>query len=93
MNVDVDVMAVTSPLPRDVKGKNACIIFLTMADGERVKANLFSSVGTCPHSEWSEVISFHLPSTRAVRGVALNGWPNFIMPQSNPPNLLYNYTS
>ena len=39
----------------------------------------------------------HLPSTRAVRGVALNGWPDFIMPQSNPskpplhrltPNLL-----
>jgi hypothetical protein len=26
MNVDVDVMAVTSPLPRDVKGNNVRVV-------------------------------------------------------------------
>jgi hypothetical protein len=47
-------MAINSPLPRDVKGISLRRI-LTTADGEKSERNSFSGVGTCPHSEWSEV--------------------------------------
>ena len=97
MSVNVDKWAVGNPLPRDVKGKkNACRI-LMMASSGKSRWSRSAVLALAPILSGQRCHS-HLPSTRAVRGVALNGWPDFIMPQSNPskpplhwltPNLLF----
>ena len=78
MNVNVDMMAIRSLLPRDAKGKNACIVSWQrlMATASKEKTELVQrcwhlppfwvvrgAICTCPQLGWSEVLHITVSPT------------------------------
>ena len=80
MSVDVDMMAVISPLPRDVKGKNARVVSWQRPKAKKMEYLTRSAVLALAPILSGQRCNLHLPSTRAVRGVALNSWPTSLCP-------------